>query len=687
MGRLSLVALLAALLVGGASSAARAAIQVDGIDVPHVTVPPPIDGTLNDAAWKQAAVATLTFDGHKMTDAAEETHAYLLTDGTYLYVGFDAIETRQAIVANQGTNGVGMDSDDEVAIGLWPSGANGFNYTFLSTPRGTRYQESSENSNYEPHWDARGTIGAERYIVTMRIPFAAIHGASKDRWMLQLARFEPTTGSLYLWSGGPNFSGLMDYNYARPLRGLGNIAHARPKARFGFYGLGAIAAPSAGGATTRGGLDLSLPITPTTSFVATIHPDFSNVENDQQSISPTAFRRYYGETRPFFTQGGGTYNFMECDACPNEQSLYTPAIPTPRTGYAIEGKEGPLTFAGFDAVGAGRNDAAQAAIFRNRPRTVFVSAQRVSVNMPGFKDDTLQYAAKWSDLKHLFVYGNYGTESGTAVTDPSKAKFAEIGGGWYGPHAFTGGGIRKVGAQYAPYDGFFSFSDIAGYGFFSNHNWIPNGGAFKSINAFVFTDRYHGASDLAVSDATLGIDLVTRKLIEFATSTSSSYARIGGVMTPLTVNETALTFGSGTSTPTTIAHSTGRYGDGRLEGNRRQTTIALGRRLFLTLTANDNRQYFTDAPANIQWFERASVAFQAGPESSFAIGWRRIVGTAPTPNGGGNCIGSCTNFSFAYHRLYGPQELYVAYGDPGRLTTVPQFIVKLIRYVGAEKGT
>jgi len=685
--RFSIVALVVSCFLGLGAGVAGA-VEVDGITVPRVTAAPQIDGTLADPAWQSAAKIQLGYDGHTLSAAAEPTQAYLLTDGTFLYVGFDATQTRTPILANQNTNGVGADSDDEVAVVLWPGGTNGFNYTFVSTPRGTRYQSSSENSNYEPHWDARGTMSQGRWIVTMRIPFSAMHGASRDKWLLQVGRFEPTTGSLYLWSGGPTVGGLTDFTYAKPLRGLETIVASRPKPRFGFYGLGAIAAKSAGGTTSRGGLDLSIPIDATTSIVATIHPDFSNVENDQQSISPTAFRRYYSETRPFFTQGGGTYNFMECDACPNEYSLYTPAIPTPRTGYAIEGKEGPLTFAGFDAVGDGRNDAAQAAIFRNKPHTLFVSAQRVSVNLPGIRDNTMQYAAKWSDLKHLFVYGNYGSESGTYSPDADKAQFAEIGGGWYGPHAFTGGGIRKVGSEYAPLDGFFSFSDIAGYGLFSNHNWVPNGGIFKNINAFVFTDRYHGANQLAVSDNTIGIDLVTRKLFEFATTSSSSYALIGGVMTPLTVNETAITFGSGTSTPTTFAHSTGRYGDGRLEGNRRQTTIALGHRTFLSLTANDNRQYFTNGtPANIQWFERASLAYQTGPESSFAIGWRRIVGNAPTPNGGGNCIGSCTNFSFAYHRLYGPQELYIAYGDPGQLTTVPQFIVKLIRYVGAEKGT
>ena len=37
-----------------------------------------------------------------------------------------------------------------------------------------------------------------------------------------------------------------------------------------------------GGFASRSGADIAIPITTGTSLVAAIHPDFSNVENDQQ---------------------------------------------------------------------------------------------------------------------------------------------------------------------------------------------------------------------------------------------------------------------------------------------------------------------------------------------------------------------------------------------------------------------
>ena len=45
------------------------------------------------------------------------------------------------------------------------------------------------------------------------------------------------------------------------------------------------------------------------------------------------------------------------------------------------------------------------------------------------------------------------------------------------------------------------------------------------------------------------------------------------------------------------------------------------------------------------------------------------------------------NLSFAYHRRWGQNEIYTAYGDPNLLYTKPALVLKWIRYFGAEKGT
>ena len=46
-----------------------------------------------------------------------------------------------------------------------------------------------------------------------------------------------------------------------------------------------------------------------------------------------------------------------------------------------------------------------------------------------------------------------------------------------------------------------------------------------------------------------------------------------------------------------------------------------------------------------------------------------------------------SNISATFHSKMPAGELYVVYGDASAFSTVPQFLVKFIRYVGAGKGT
>jgi len=45
------------------------------------------------------------------------------------------------------------------------------------------------------------------------------------------------------------------------------------------------------------------------------------------------------------------------------------------------------------------------------------------------------------------------------------------------------------------------------------------------------------------------------------------------------------------------------------------------------------------------------------------------------------------NLSAAFHQKMVGGEVYVVYGDAANFSTVPRFIVKYIKYFGADKGT
>jgi hypothetical protein len=691
------------LALASASGVYAAEVTTGPVGVPKVDKPPELSPTADNSTGLPAPSMSLGWDvvhGHPATDTTSTT---IVSDGEFLYVRF-AAQQKEAVAATQRTNNVGSGTDDEVWIDLWPNGSNGYMYQFISTPLGTHYQSSSENTTYEPTWTAAGALVPGGYTVTMKIPLRFIRGSQAGgMWKAQLVRLVQATGEQTVWRYGPFQTNSDDLHYAGTLQMPPATTSSRPKPRVALYGLGTLASKSIGGSTSRAGADLSLPITPTASFFATIHPDFSNVELDQQSISPTAYQRYYSEVRPFFTQGANFYNNLNCDVCSSIQELYTPAIPTPRDGYAVEGKEGPVGFAAFDAVGDARNDAATSVDVATNNQTLQATVQRVLVTTPTLIDDVTTTGVAVSDTKHLSAYFNYGSESGTNVLQGDDAQRYDGGGGWGSQTFALFGSMRKVGDYYSPVDGFVQHPGIAGYALYTNKIWLfDSNDKLASVSLGGLLDRYHGSTDgLNQTDNTVLLDVLTKNAIDVQTSIGSNYLRLSdGIMTPISQNGIGITYHSGTSenagnfgqhgssaTPTSLVYNTGRYGDGRLDSWIRSSTMRAGMRGTLSLEIDDTAQYFKTGIDNVQWFERVGYSYALSNDASLALGARRSTGMPPTPNGGGNCTATCTNLSFALHIRRPREELYVGYGDPNDLSTLPQAIVKFIYYVGAEKGS
>lgn len=723
-----------------ALSLARASAQIGSMTIPKLDAAPPLDPRAPISAWKGAAPVAFPWDVTHQRAASEPSAALIGTDGTFLYVRFD-VKQREGLLAQQHANNIGDSTDDEVWIDLWPNGQNGFFYQFAATSNGTHYQYSSENTAYAPTWDSRGAAYDGGYTVTMKIPLRVIRGsANGSGWRAQFIRVVRSTGERQAWSYMPVQTNGDDVVYSGSISGLASAAVAKAQPRVGIYGLAAMGASGSGLSTSRLGADLSIPITSTSSFFSTIHPDFSNVEVDQSTISPTAFARQYSEVRPFFTQSANYFNQFDCDACPGYQDLYTPSIPTPRDGYGVEGRQGPVRFAAFDAIGLNRTDAAQAFGFSTNGNRFHFSSQRVAADSPSYHDDVVTNGLSFNDNKRMSAYFNYGHDSGSLVAQGNLSSRYD-GGFYYHTNTFgTAFSARKIGYYYNPVDGFVQHPDIAGYAGYIANIWLfDKKTVLNSMGASVFWDRYHNqAGVLDQTDNNALIDILTKNRIDVQLSTGSAYllanncALASGnlitvtpinystyafcqVFTPISQNGGSITWHSGTvndpgnfpnhgsqSTPTMISYNTGRFGPGRLDAWARSTTMRAGMRATLTLEADDTRQYLDAGGSMTQWLERASYTYTISPDETVAFGVRRLLGTAPfiVTNAPSSCVTlansaiagatTCTgawNLSFSYHKRTPHDEFYFAYGDASQLSTVPQWVFKWIRYFGAEKGT
>jgi hypothetical protein len=686
-------------------------------DVPKLPGEPSLDPAAAPATWGESPELALTWDvvhGHAATEA---TTVRVATDGKFLYVRFDAKQSGPVVISQHsddlitgGSNGNGgtisWSNDDAVWVDLWPTGPAGFQYQFESNPGGSHNEASSENTAFAPHWESRGVTHDGGYSVTMAIPMSVIHGLHAGAWRAQFIRYVRSTGAEYVWSFDAQQTQADDASRSGTITiPTVTVQAARPQPRVAPYALGAAAAPSAGGSTSRIGADASVPISPTAAFFATWHPDYSNVELDQQSISPTVYQRLYNEVRPFFTQAGQYYGQFNCDVCGGYRTiLYTPAIPTPAQGYAFEGKQGDFGLAAFDAIGDNRTDAATALDYTSPDTRWQGSFEHVTADVPGVIDDSNEIGINYQSLKYLSAYANYSTDNGTNVLTPSRATAMEAGGGWINQDFAFFGSARKVGDEFNPADGFNFHPGIAGWALYSAKVWLfaPND-VLQSMGIMGVIDRYQGPQyGLAQSDNQMEFDVLTKSAWDFQVYSGSDYWRFGQTLSPISQGSGfQVTYHSGlqnnmgnfpthgaSATPTTIQYVTGRYGLGKLDTWTRNSTIRIGDRGSLTLTVDNTAQWMPrGTPDNVQWFDSVAYSYQINRNSSLAVGLRDVIGNPPEPNGGGDCMGRCANISVAYHLRLRNTEFYLAYGNPNTLVTVPQAIFKVIFYAGGQKGT
>lgn len=662
--------------------------------VPVLPAMPSMTGAI-DGSWSKAAKLPVLYD-FTYQRSGEPTDAYVAQDPDGLDVAFSVTQTVQ-LTASQQTNGPGVSNDDNVSVVLWPEGNGGFRYRFSANALGARYQTSSENSVYAPTWIAAARRTPSGYTVTMHIPWKIIRSGGSKNWNAQFERFTIANNGDQVWEHVQGQRNSADSAYAGTLTGLNVTAQAkavRPQPRLQIYGLGEIAPASFGGDTSRIGADLAIPVTATSSLLGAFHPDYSNVETDQQSISPTAFHRYLSEVRPFFTQAAQNFNnTFSCTNCPT--TLYTPAIPTFRQGYAYEGTAGRFSFGAFDAVGFSRTDSAEVLNWNvdNTKQIMGLSLQRVSVNVPGFKDNvTTLYSGYLNQHTHDFVYLNAGNDRGTNVTDTGFAQYWEYGGGYVDKTTTIGVSFQKVGPQFNPADGFLNQPDVSGYQIFANKKFIFSKTAtLQDIAASVFYAHMHDHSGNPAQQGffpQVNFDFKNQLSIHIFTGTN--YIEIfNGEFLPFYSNGAMLIFRGQTATPTSIMYQGGPYYHGHLTSWSYSTVLPIVKRLHLALEDDENFYASPTEPTAKQWLERASLDWQFSRDASFDIGARRIIGrnlpdAFEPPQFG---FVNAGNISAAFHFLAAKNEFYLVYGSPNSLATTPALIFKWIRYIGAEKGT
>ena len=696
-----------------------------GARAPH---PMPLDPALSDPAWQTGKVPN---DGNWMNvttrTPATPVTAYMLYDDKNVYVAF-VVKQDAPIVATQSTNDVGFGTDDFVAVGIDTSGSGSQAYLFETTPKGVRYQQSTENSRYRPTWQSATSVigGTWRAVMIIPLDVMRLRSGNPQSWRIAFFDSVASRAEHYSWSfdplqndnGAGNWPTFHDLRYWPAATGLSfkGAVVARPQPRAEIFGLASTGGDrelyqQSNGAfmqqkTRPIGIDVSYPLTQTINFVGTINPDFSNVEVDQQTIAPQEFARQLNEYRPFFAQGAQFLNPNPSPYTsffgPNNIVFYSPSVGPFDRGAKIEGTYGLqsfglLSFRGYNQVTGDEFDD-QAFGYRHalQDQTFQYWADGVLAHHSiAGNDETYEAGFKGRNLHNKFVYSlNTDVEQNPLL----PGRTAHSTNAFIDEHQRNYEvllGYADTSPNYGPLDGFTASSDNRGLqGYISLNgatpgikNWTLNlqGDRLFDRGGFV-----HESDAGAFLNATFkngfslnGLGPTVSLLRGYNGNYYSGYPTYAnGVVTPFNLMSLPFGYRDGTPTPIDVSANYGSFGGNWLHFYTISHSRPLGSKFTLGLEYDGSlERSLTTGVLDSQWLRRISLGYNINSQSNLTIGLRGINGL------GGFVATPGTNLAVAFHMQFKRGDLFVNYGSPSANVTLNRLIVKYVFRAGSDQGT
>ncbi len=282
---------------------------------------PTVDGKLDDEAWTAAPVLTglvqkLPAEGAPASEATEVRFAY---DDDALYVGARMFSRDPAAIQAPVSRRDNGEQAERLLVSLDTYLDRRTAYTFGVTASGVRLDgfhatDSGEgDASFEPVWVARTRRDSLGWTAEMRIPFSQLrfNRAEVQTWGVNVSRRIPSINEDQYWAMVP----ARETGWASRFGDLAGIAGIRETRRveltpYVASGADFTSNPGEGNpfddgseATVRVGGDLKMGLGPNLTLGATINPDFGQVELDPAEVNLSAFETFFGERRPFFTEG------------------------------------------------------------------------------------------------------------------------------------------------------------------------------------------------------------------------------------------------------------------------------------------------------------------------------------------------------------------------------------------------
>jgi hypothetical protein len=353
------------------------------VAIPKIEADIAVDGNLDEAVWRQAAVLT-GFSLYSPVDqrpAPDSTEVLVWYSSNAIYFGIRAFEPHGTVTATLADRDR-IAADDNIEIHLDTFDERNRAFVFLVNPLGVQADGiKNETGGFVPGsnvmpgmndlsadfvWQSRGRLMEGGYVVEVRIPFGSLRYPllAEQRWGLQIDRHVQHNGYEETWTPALKASAsfIGQAGYITGLTGLhhGQLVELNPEVTNTVTGSPCCAQPQAGwryDANPQVGGNLRWTLGSNYVLNGTVKPDFSQVEADATQIAADErFALFYAEKRPFFVEGQDQFNV------PNTL-VYTRTIVRPDAAAKFTGKLGRADVAVLSAL----DEAPSSAVTNDRP--------------------------------------------------------------------------------------------------------------------------------------------------------------------------------------------------------------------------------------------------------------------------------------------------------------------------------
>ncbi len=302
--------------------------QNSSIEAVRISQAPKIDGVLDDAAWKNAPVATNFIQNSPNVGAAanQKSEVKIVYDNNAIYIGAylydDPAQIRRQFTARDEEGQKDVDYFS-VFFDTYHDRQNGFQFLVTSAnvqsdakldPNAKTEFGIYGDKTWEAVWNSEVSIKSDGWVVEMRIPYLSLRFPKADiqSWGLQFLRFVRRNNERSFWKEvKPEING-----FTNQFGDFNNLKDLKPPLRLSFspyVSTGIRSSPDDANGFHKtwlrnGGMDIKYGLNESFTLDATLIPDFGQVVSDNVVNNLTPYEQKFTENRPFFTEGTELFN-------------------------------------------------------------------------------------------------------------------------------------------------------------------------------------------------------------------------------------------------------------------------------------------------------------------------------------------------------------------------------------------